>query len=84
MFYVLEAHTDKVIAETQSESEAFAIASKWLTDHPESTYDTVVESTATGCSRLIGWGSTGKSEPTKDWSDPCTRGGSVLFGRETE
>lgn len=84
MFYIYQCGTEKLIGQSNTEVGAFTIASKWLTDHPESSYDTFVSSTARGYSEVVGFGSTGKLEPTADETDPCTRGGSVLFGRETE
>lgn len=84
MFYIHTCNPKadlSTLASCQSQSEAFRKARELMT--PDG-YDTYVTDTSTGCSRIIGFGSTGLIPDCGDESDPCTRGGSVLFGRETE
>jgi hypothetical protein len=82
MFYIHTCNPkvdNSILATTQTEREAFKIASQIL-DKATDTYDTYVSVN----SRIIGFGSTGRIPDCGDESDPCTRGGSVLFGREHE
>lgn len=84
MFYVHTCNPkaeNSLLAEYKNEREAFRMARELL--GPDG-FDTYVSDTSKGHSEIIGFGSTGKLEPAGDNSDPCTRGGSVLFGRETE
>lgn len=81
MFYVNQCGTDKPLGQSRTQSEAFALAKASV---GEDGYDTYVTDTSTGCSRIIGFGTTGFIAAAPDPTDPCTRGGSVLFGRETE
>ena len=85
MFYIHTCNphvSSSTLATAHTQSEAFKLASNLLAQ--TDPYDTYVADTSTGCSRIIGFGSTGFIPETPDPTDPCTRGGSVLFGRETE
>lgn len=82
MFYIQHCKSGEILDQTNDKEKAVKMASELI--DPTDTFDTYITDTSRGYSRIIGFGSTGLIEETGDQTDPCTRGGSILFGRETE
>ena len=82
MYYIQHCKTGAILGETRDKAQAVKMAYDLMPT--DSTYDTYITDTSRGYANIIGFGSTGIIPPCGDQTDPCTRGGSVLFGRETE
>lgn len=79
MFHVFHCGDGKLLAQSHAFDVAFNLAKDLMTDDG---FDTYVTDNSRGYSKIIGFGSTGFIPDAPDPTDPCTRGGSCMTGRE--